>query len=71
MIAYGVGNMANDAWYEQIVKRGWTRWRIPGVLQPSLTWMWGLVIVAGAVIFFTALQPRRDQAATHAGATSP
>ena len=71
MIAYGVGNMANDAWYEQIVKRGWIDWRIPGVLEPSLTWMWGLVIVAGAMIFFTALQPRRDHAATHPGATSP
>ena len=71
MIAYGVGNMANDGWYEQVVKRGWLNWRIPGVLQPSLTWMWGLVIVAGAMIFFTALQPRRDHAATHPGATSP
>ena len=65
MIAYGVGNMANDAWYEQVVKRGWTSWRIPSVLQPGLTWMWGLLIVAGAAIFFTAFQPRRDHAATH------
>ena len=71
MIAYGVGNMANDAWYEQIVKRGWIDWRIPGVLQPSLTWMWGLVIVVGATIFFTALQPRRDHAATHPAEPSP
>ena len=37
------------------------------MLRPSLTWMWGLVIVAGAAIFFTALQPRRDHAATHRG----
>ena len=65
MIAYGVGNMANDAWYEQVVKRGWTDWRIPSVLQPNVTWMWGLVILVGAAIFFTALQPRRDHAATH------
>jgi hypothetical protein len=27
--------------------------------------MWGLVILVGAGIFFTALQPRRDHAATH------
>jgi hypothetical protein len=71
MIAYGVGNMANDAWYEQVVKRGWIDWRIPSVLEPSLTWMSGLVIVAGATIFFTALQPRRDHAATHPRAPSP
>jgi len=68
MIAYGVGNMANDAWYEQLVKRGWIDWRIPGVLQPSFTWMWGVLIAVGAAIFFTALQPLRDHAATHRGA---
>jgi hypothetical protein len=71
MIAYGVANMANDAWYEQVVKRGWTGWRLPSVLQPSLTWMWGLVIVVGAAIFFTALQPRSDQAATHPVSSPP
>ena len=65
MIPYGIGNMLNDGWYEQIVKRGWTNWKIPGVLQPGLTWMWGLLIVAGAAIFFTAFQQRRDHAATH------
>jgi hypothetical protein len=71
MIAYGVGNMANDGWYEQVVKRGWLHWRIPSVLQPSLTWMWALVIAVGAAIFFTALQPRRDHAATHRPSSSP
>ena len=60
-----LGNMLNDGWNEQIVKRGWTTWKIPSVLQPGLTWMWGLVIVAGAAIFFTAFQQRRDHAATH------
>jgi hypothetical protein len=65
MIPYGVGNMLNDGWNEQIVKRGWTTWKIPGVLQPGLTWMWGLLIVTGAAIFFTAFQQRGDHAATH------
>jgi len=63
MIPYGIGNMLNDGWNEQIVKRGWTTWKIPSVLQPGLTWMWGLVIVAGAAIFFTAFKQRRDHAA--------
>ena len=57
--------VSGSGWNEQIVKRGWTNWKIPGVLQPGLTWMWGLVIVAGAAIFFTAFQQRRDHAATH------
>jgi len=65
MIPYGIGNMLNDGWNEQIVKRGWTSWKIPSVLQPGLTWMWGLVIVTGAAIFFTAFKQRRDHAATH------
>jgi hypothetical protein len=59
MIAYGLGNIANDAWKEQVVKRGWTSWEIPSVLQPGFTWMWGLILVAGAAIFFTALQRPR------------
>jgi hypothetical protein len=71
MIPYGVGNMANDGWNEQVVKRGWTGWKIPSVLQPGITWMWGLVIVAGVAIFFTAFQPRRDQAATHSLSSAP
>jgi len=65
MIPYGVGNMLNDGWNEQIVKRGWTTWKIPGVLQPGLTWMWSLLIVTGAAIFFTAFRQRGDHAATH------
>jgi hypothetical protein len=56
MIPYGVGNMLNDGWNEQIVKRGWTSWKIPGVLQPGPTWMWGVVLVAGAAIFFAAFR---------------
>jgi hypothetical protein len=59
MIPYGIGNMANDGWLEQIVKRGWTDWRIPSVLRPDLTWMWGLVLLAGAAIY--AAFWRRDR----------
>ena len=71
MIAYGVGNMANDAWYEQLVKRGWIDWRIPAVMRPSLTWMWLLVIAVGLAVFFTALKPRGDHAATQRQSSTP
>lgn len=50
-IAYGIGNIVNDAWYEQLVKRGWTDWAVPSVITPGLTWMWGLVILVGAAIY--------------------
>jgi len=51
MIAYGLGNMANDGWLEQVVKRGWSDWEIPGVIHPGFTWMWGLIILVGAAIY--------------------
>ncbi len=64
LIAYGAGNIANDAWGEQVVKRGWTTWTLPSVVRPDLNWLWLVVLAVTAVIFFTALKPRRDQAAT-------
>jgi hypothetical protein len=53
MASYGIANIANDAWLEQVVKRGWTTWEIPNVLRPSLTIAWG-VIVLGAAAFYVA-----------------
>ena len=61
MIPYGIGNMANDGWNEQIVERGWASWQVPDMLRPDLTWAWGLTILVAAAIFFTALQPGRDK----------
>ena len=35
MIPYGVANMANDGWHEQIVERGWAAWAVPDMLRPE------------------------------------
>ena len=51
LLAYGAGNIANDAWGEQIVKRGWTDWALPSVVRPSVSWMWLVVLAVGAAIF--------------------
>jgi hypothetical protein len=51
LIAYGVGNIANDAWGEQVVKRGWTDWGLPSVVRPSVNWLWLVVLAVGAAIF--------------------
>ena len=51
LIAYGLGNIANDAWGEQVVKRGWTDWGLPSVVRPDLNWLWLVVLAAGAAIF--------------------
>ncbi|MGI8475569.1 MAG: hypothetical protein ACR2OO_04270 [Thermomicrobiales bacterium] len=50
MLAYGVGNIANDAWIEQIWKRGWTGVAAPNVLQPALNLGWGAVALCAALI---------------------
>jgi hypothetical protein len=51
LIAYGLGNIANDAWGEQVVKRGWTDSVLPSVVRPSVNWMWLVVLAVGAAIF--------------------
>ena len=58
MLAYGVANMTNDAWLEQVVKRGWTTWLVPNMLEPKLSVGWGLIVVAGLAIAATAYRPR-------------
>jgi hypothetical protein len=51
MAVYGIGNIANDAWIEQVVKRGWTTWEIPSVLRPSLTIAWGVIVLGAAALY--------------------
>jgi uncharacterized protein YndB with AHSA1/START domain len=51
MAAYGIGNIANDAWLEQVVKRGWTTWAIPNVLRPGLTIAWGVIVLGAAALY--------------------
>lgn len=48
MLAYGIANLVNDDWLEQVVKRGWTNHEMPGVLVPAANWGWAAIVV-GAV----------------------
>jgi len=61
MLAYGVVNCVQDAWNEQLVKRGWTDASIPSALLPSLTPIW-LVVVGLAVVATAALRREQRQA---------
>lgn len=54
MFCYGVANMANDFWGEQVLKRGWTSWQIPNVLTPQVGKAWGLILLAGALVWAAA-----------------
>jgi hypothetical protein len=63
MLVYGLTNMANDLWIEQIVKRGWTSWQIPDVLQPAASAAWAAMI-AVAVLFYVTLFRARSRPAS-------
>jgi hypothetical protein len=56
MAAYGLGNMANDFWTEQIWKRGWTNWKFPNLLQPSFSIGWGLLVLGAALLFAMSIE---------------
>jgi Tol biopolymer transport system component len=66
MLAYGLANEVQDAWGEQLVKRGTVNWAIPGVLVPAATPEFAAVIGAGLLLFLLAfpplLRPRHVQA---------
>jgi hypothetical protein len=71
MLAYGVGNLVNDDWLEQVVKRGWTNHEVPGLILPALNWGWPVVLVAAALIWrFWFRQPRRTTPEAASAATS-
>lgn len=57
LLAYGLVNAAQDFWLEQVVKRGWVAWEIPGALRPDLAPVWIAIVVLAAV--FAAFLVRR------------
>ena len=72
MLAYGVGNLANDDWLEQVVKRGWTTHEMPSVLVPAANWGWAAVIVGAAAVWLLWFrQPSRTTPAPASSAISP
>jgi hypothetical protein len=56
-IAYGLANTAQDAWLEQVAKRGWTTHVMPSVLHPALTLPWLGIAVAAATFAALILRP--------------
>lgn len=60
-LAYGAGNVANDAWLEQVAERGWVSYALPSVLEPGLNWLW-LVVLATGVAAWLSWLGRQPQA---------
>ena len=56
MLAYGGVNFAQDAWNEQIVKRGWTEGGIPSALLPGVKPVWAVVIGLGILVTVVLLR---------------
>jgi hypothetical protein len=56
-LAYGIVNCVQDAWNEQLVKRGTLDWKIPDAILPSLSWIWVAILVLAGL---TALALRAE-----------
>ena len=57
-MSYGLANAVQDAWGEQIWKRGWVDSQIPSLLHPELSLWWLGIVLAGGL--FAALIVRRQ-----------
>jgi hypothetical protein len=60
MLAYGGVNFAQDAWNEQIVKRGWTDAGIPSALLPGVKPIWGVVLALAAIATAVLLREEKS-----------
>jgi hypothetical protein len=71
MLAYGVANLVNDDWLEQVVKRGWTRHELPSVLVPAANWGWAAILLGAAAAWWLWFrQPSRTTPAAASTAIS-
>ena len=57
MFSYGLLNLIEDGWLEQIVKRGWTDAQMPDVLVPDLSIGWALIIAGAFVAWYLLFRP--------------
>jgi len=50
LLSYGVANLVEDDWLEQIAKRGWTADRIPSLVRPQLSVGWALIVLGAIAV---------------------
>jgi len=71
LLAYGVANIANDDWLEQVVERGWSSHPLPSVLGFAANWLWLAVLLVGAAVYALWFrQPSRTTPPAASSATS-
>jgi hypothetical protein len=61
LLAYGLANALQDAWNEQLWKRGWVDVHAPSVLRPDLTWGWLVILVAAAAVYAGWFRPAHER----------
>ena len=61
MLAYGVANAIQDAWNEQLWKRGWVDVHLPGVIRPELSWGWLAILAAAVGVYGAWFRPERGR----------
>lgn len=54
LFVYGAANALQDAWLEQIVKRGWTSHALPMMLVPSASAAWVVIVGVTAAMAWAA-----------------
>jgi hypothetical protein len=59
LLAYGVADVVNDEWLEQIAERGWTSWTVPGSIQPAANLTWLAVLLAASLVWAFWFSGRR------------
>ena len=57
MFSYGLFNLVEDAWLEQIVKRGWTERELPDFLVPELSIGWAMIIAGAFLAWYVLFRP--------------
>ena len=64
LFVYGIAVAAEDAWHEQVVKRGITETKLPAVLHPAPTLAWAGLLACAAlvqVVWFAHAGGRGDE----------
>lgn len=59
LLVYGSANAVQDAWTEQIVKRGWTTFEIPTMLVPGAHVAWLGIALASATVALVLVRTTR------------
>jgi hypothetical protein len=58
MLAYGLANALQDAWNEQLWKRGWVDHHIGSVIRPELTLGWLAIVATAVAVYALWFRPR-------------